>query len=98
MMRIFRLGNSYIWVFVVFAALFVGIGMIGRNPRVAVLLMPITVGSMLICELQSGIALDSWWQAKYPKGTWQYAALTIWHAFVTTAFSAMAWYVWATFP
>ena len=90
-MPILQSGRSYIWLFFVFAAFFVGVGMLGGMPKIAVLSMPILIGGILACELQSGIALDSWWRAKYEKGTWQYTALVIWHAVGTILLGVLAW-------
>ncbi len=42
--------------------------------------MPACMAYILACELLSGIALDGWWRASHPKGTWQYRALITWHA------------------
>ena len=95
-MPILKRDKSYVWLFVVFFVFFVGIGMIGNNLRVAALSLPIVVGAILICELQSGIALDSWWRAKFEKGTWQYSALIAWHALGTLALSVMAWFFWTS--
>jgi hypothetical protein len=90
-MRIFQHGKSYVWIFFVFAVFFVGFGMIGKDPKLAAFSMPILIGGILVCELQSGIALDSWWRAKYERGSWQYTALVIWHVFVTILLSILAW-------
>jgi hypothetical protein len=63
MMAIFKPGKSYIWLFAVYAAFFVGVGMVGHNITLAIISMPIMIGFILAGEIISGVALDSWWRA-----------------------------------
>jgi hypothetical protein len=96
-MRIFKQDVSYIGVFAVFAVFFVGVGMIGGNRRLAALSLPMVIGGILICQLLSGIALESWWRAKYEKGTCQYSALIACHTHLgTLAQSVAAWFLWTS--
>jgi hypothetical protein len=87
----FEHGKSYIWLFPIFAALFFGGFALGNaafnNPNWFIITMPLFVAFLLLGELRSGVALDSWWRATYPKGSWQYQALIAWHI---TAGIAMA--------
>jgi hypothetical protein len=89
-MRIFHQGRSYVWIFFVWAAFFVGVGVLGANLRFAIASMPAVIGSLLAGEVVSGVALDSWWRATYPKGCWQYTALIAWHTLAFILFLAVA--------
>jgi hypothetical protein len=53
--------------------------------------VPATILLMLLSELWSGIALDSWWRASYPKGNWQYLAVLASQAVVFFIFSLIAY-------
>jgi hypothetical protein len=79
----FEHGKSYLWLFPIYALLFLGgfalCGAVG-NFSWGILTMPIFIACLLVCELRSGVALDSWWRASHPKGSWQYQASVIWHA------------------
>ena len=102
------LGKSYIWIFWIFVAVYIALGsgvavFQAAHPEsecVAVfififsvpILIPIVTAFMLVLEIRSGIALDSYFQAKYPRGTGQYQALLAWHAFALIALT-----VWAAF-
>lgn len=90
-----KLGKSYIWVFLVFTAAFIILGfgqtLLRRgHPEYVVVLMPIVIGFVLISEIRSGIAIDSWWLAKYTKETWQYKALLAWHGVGLTVLTVAA--------
>jgi hypothetical protein len=92
----FRLeyGKSYIWAFPIYALLFVG-GFALCNAlgdvKWAILAMPAFVAPVLLCELRSGVALDSWWRASYRKGDWQYAAILAWHTIGLVLLLAMSY-------
>ena len=88
------IGNGYIWIFCIFAVVFIFIGVIGAalkftNPKYAIVLFPILFGFILISEIRSGVALDSWWRAKFGKGTWQYAGLIALHSFAFVMVTAI---------
>lgn len=88
------IGNGYIWIFCIFAALFIFVGVIGAalkftDPKYAIMLFPVMFGFILISEIRSGIALDSWWRAKFGKGTWQYAGLITLHSFAFVMFTVI---------
>jgi hypothetical protein len=89
------LGKSYLWLFwIVFAAFVVlvfGPVVFKLQPQVyAIVLLPLEMGLILVSEIRSGVALDSWWRAKYARGTWQYKALVAWHSFALIVFTVMA--------
>ncbi|MFO0916963.1 MAG: hypothetical protein U0872_01445 [Planctomycetaceae bacterium] len=87
----FKQGKSYVWLWLIFGGVFLGPGILcitlGSIPW-SVLTMPVCLAYLLTCELRSGIALDSWWRASYPRGTWQYRALIAWHAAAAVLFLA----------
>jgi hypothetical protein len=89
-----KLGRSYLWWFLVFAAFWAG-GMASwaflGGRFWAVLTLPALMAFVLSCELRSGVALDSWWRASYVKGTWQYRALVAWHAIGLVVFLGLSW-------
>lgn len=95
-MPIFQHGRSCIWIFFVYAVFFVAVGMVGGNLRAVALSMPIVMGGILLVELHSGIALDSYWRAMHKKGTWQYTALVLWHTAATIVFSIAACVFWTS--
>ena len=72
----FERGRSYLWLFPVFCVLFVGgfaLSEVVFGTFVwGSITLPIFVAGMLICQLRSDYALDGWWHANYPKGSWQY--------------------------
>jgi hypothetical protein len=69
--------------------------MIGGNTTLAVLSLPVLIGGILVCELQSGVALDSWWRAEHERGTGQYSILVTWHAFGMIMLCVLAWLFWS---
>ena len=95
---IFELNKSYIWIFAIFCPIFLVSGMIifpfsGNNSfRIGVCELIVMIGFILFSEIRSGIAIDSWWRAVYPKGTWQYQGVIAWQSFGILAFSILA--VW----
>lgn len=85
------LGKSYLWLFGLCAALLITSavisGLVFGRPDFGFIIVPCTLTFVLISELRSGIAIDSWWRAKYAKRTWQYQALVTWHAIASLAFT-----------
>ncbi len=89
-------GKSYLWLFGVFAVCLIG-GMAlstaaAGNPRWAILAMPVLIVFILVSELRSEVALDSWWRATHPKGGWQYNAILGWHVATILFFSWFAYF------
>lgn len=84
----FQPGESYLWLFAVFALIFVA-AIVGVGVLAAVVL-PTLMAVMLTCELRSGVALDSWWRASHPRGTWRYNVSITMHAVWAVAFTAFA--------
>ena len=87
----FRLGESYIWLFVVFLVVFLGsaafcLAVFGSF-KFAALTMPVFAAYLLACQIRSGVALDSWWQAKYQRGDTMYSVLLAWYAFAVVLIS-----------
>jgi hypothetical protein len=58
--------------------------------------LPAFLAFLLLCELRSGVALDSWWKASHLKGTWQYRGLIAWHSLATALFLVIAYVIIAT--
>jgi hypothetical protein len=56
-----------------------------------ILMLPAEVALLVICQVRSGVALDSNWDASYARGTWQFRGLIAWEMFVAIFFVA-AWY------
>ena len=79
-----QVGKSYLWGFPVFVVFFIACIAIAASFghfHLGIVAMPAFAIVMLSSELRSGVALDSWWRATYPKGTWQYRALIGWQLF-----------------
>jgi len=75
-------GRSYLWLFFVYIVLFFGgVALCEAVGRVnwGIFTMPAFLAFLLLCEFRSGVALDSWWRARYLKGRWQYRATLAWH-------------------
>jgi hypothetical protein len=88
-------GKSYLWLFPIHLVLFAaGFGLCGAfgNATWGIVTMPLFIAFLMICELRSGIALDSWWRAAHPKGRWQYQAILAWQAFALVWFLAIAYF------
>jgi membrane-bound ClpP family serine protease len=93
-MALFQQGKSYLWMFPIFGVLFFGgvalcVQTVG-NPGWGILTLPGFLMFVLGAEIRSGVALDSWWRATYPRGTSRYRALLLWQAVVTVLATAMA--------
>ena len=75
-------GRSYIWLFPVYLVLFFGcvaLCVANGHENWGMLFLPVFAAFLLLCELWSGVALDSWWRATHLKGSWQYRAVLAWH-------------------
>jgi hypothetical protein len=82
-MFILKHGRSYVWLFAVFLALFLGGNVLCElvgHAGWGIITMPAFITLLVLCELWSGVALDSWWRASYLKGSRQYQAMLIWHS------------------
>lgn len=87
-------GRSYLWLFAVYLALFLGgLALCEALGHFAwgVVTMPAFLTFVLLCEFRSGVALDSWWRAVHLKGSWQYRALLAWHALGAVLFSLLSY-------
>jgi len=76
-----ELGQRYIFLFYVYMLLFL-VGMatyVITNAKVVVgfllLAVPTMIAFVLVSQIRSGIALNSYWVAKYPRGTSAYRLL-----------------------
>ena len=87
--------RSYLWLFPVFCALFFGgfavCGLLG-NYKWGIVILPTFLAGLLSSEVSSGIALDSWWRASHPRGSWQYLALVAWHTLGFVLFVFFAYF------
>jgi hypothetical protein len=92
----FELGKSYLGLFAIYIGLFLGAfplsALVTGRPNWGILIMPIFIAGMLVCELRSGVALDSWWRASHPRGTGTYQALVAWHSFAVVLFSVFSYF------
>ena len=89
-----HLGRSYLWLFALYTALFLGgfcLAEAAGSPQWGAVTMPIFMALLLLAELRSGVALDSWWFARYPRGHALYRALVLYHALGVVLFCVMAW-------
>ncbi len=82
----FEHGKSYVWVFVVFFVLWLGLILIAgafqlsfRSIKPFLFLLPSMLLFVLVLELRSKVALDSWWVARHPAGTRMYSIMIVWH-------------------
>lgn len=86
-------GKSYLWIFPIFAVVFssgCAVCAAFGNPGFGFVILPAFGAFLLFCQCRSGIALDSWWRATYPKGSWQYQAVIAWQILAITAFLIMS--------
>ncbi len=95
----FILGRSYVWIFfAIFLPLWIGgmvaIARVWMPPLTVAMLLPAMLLFILTSELRSGIALDSWWRAKYVRGTTLYRLLIAWHLVAMLAFSTLVILGW----
>ena len=77
--------SSYLWLFPIFVVIFVAAVatsiLITGNPGWGFFVMPLWLVGSIALQAHSGIALDSWWRARHPKGTTMYTALIAWQVF-----------------
>ncbi len=88
----FEYGRSYLWLFPIYAALFIsGFALCEAvgHANWGILTLPAFLAFLLLCELGSGIALDSWWRDRHLKGSWQYRAILAWHGVALVIFSIL---------
>jgi hypothetical protein len=83
-------GRSYLWLFAVFAAPFLGSIAFGHE-RWGMPAMLLFLVFVLCSELRSQVALDSWWRATHSKGTARYYALITWHTIGIGLFAVMSY-------
>jgi hypothetical protein len=78
-MRLLKPGTSYLWLFLLFVVIFLAGFMVSivffGVPKFGLTVLPVFGALLLLCQIHSGVALDSWWRAKYERGCWQYRAL-----------------------
>jgi hypothetical protein len=93
-MALFHYGKSYLWLFLVYAGLFCGsfklCDWVFGNFSLGFLTMPAFMVFLLGSEMRSGVALDSWWQARHLRGSWQYRAMLTWQAVAAVAMLAFS--------
>jgi len=91
--------RSYLYILIAYGVIFLfamTLGVIGYfNYAFPIIVTTMTMlfAFLLISQLRSGIALDSWWIAKYRRGTWQYTGLIAWNCFgliLSIVFSAVS--------
>ncbi len=86
--------RSYLWLFAVYAALFIGgcvLCEVFGHPNWGIITLPAFMTLLLVCELRSGLSLDSWWRASYRRDQWQYRATVAFHSLGVVLFSVMAY-------
>ena len=91
--------RSYIailWSYMAFFAASMVLCFVGFA-RVCFLIMGITMPALMLgllaLQIRSGIALDSWWVARHPKGTWQFSALIAWQLLGVVLMLGMVYYM-----
>ena len=78
-----------------FAAFMMAVAALGNfriGVNIVVITMPAMVLALLALQLRSGIALDSWWVALHPKGTWQFWAIIAWQVVGLILMGVMAYF------
>lgn len=79
--------RSYVSIFVVYAIFFVAAMAFGSAGYMDAMFtfvaisLPAYILFLLVSQVRSGIALDNWMVARYPRGTWQFAAIITWNGF-----------------
>ncbi|MEJ7639275.1 MAG: hypothetical protein WKF75_15190, partial [Singulisphaera sp.] len=80
----------YIWLFAIFTASFLGgnarFGLVGHDGW-GMLILPAFITLLTLCELWSGVALDSWWRARYLKGSEEYWVVLALQSVLAVVFS-----------
>jgi hypothetical protein len=84
-------GLLFIFVTMVISAFAVG------NPSLSTISFPILGAILLASELRSGVALDGYMCAKYPKGTSQFGRAVAWRVVWVIGMTAMSYVVVANF-
>jgi hypothetical protein len=85
--------RRYFWLFLVYAALVTPGAILfvaAQNLFWFALASHVCISYTAVCEVRSKVALNRWWMAKYPKGTWQYRALLAQHFFAAVLTLAVA--------
>jgi hypothetical protein len=93
----FVLNGDYSWIFLIFFGVFVGVGMplfAFGHPLYAIISLPILGAFLLVSQIRSGIALDSFWRARYPRESWQFKAILALNVFGFVLTAVLAWYFW----
>jgi len=90
----FEQDKSYLWLLLVYCAVFptaflVSKMLVGVHDWGFVVL-PLFVFYLMACQIRSGVALDGWWRATYPRGTSGYRALLVWESIVLVIAACMA--------
>jgi hypothetical protein len=88
--RLFCPGESYIWVMFIFWGITLSLAWFADKPNLATWTFPAFIGVIVICELQSGVALDSWARAKHERGGRYYGTMIAWHLFALVIFLIIA--------
>ena len=96
-MTILKKDKSYIWVFFVFAAIWVALSLVLLPMRLIeskhlVFGLPGLFAILLIVQLVSGVALDSKWRATIVKGTWQFTGIIAMQVLVLLILCVMAYF------
>ncbi len=95
-MHRFEQGKSYFWLFpsyaFVFAMGFVIAFWLG-DIRWGIVATPVALAYVVASEWWSGVAIDSWGNANYLRGSWQYRALVMWHGFAVVAFAVFSYFL-----
>src|ERR1700733_5893267 len=86
--------KSYLRLFGLFAALILGGTIISimahRRPLWVFDILPVFALFLLVSQLRSGIALDSFWVAAHKSGTGMYKVLIAWNFLIAVLMLAMA--------
>jgi hypothetical protein len=89
----FERGKSYLYLFPVVMLLvlssFAAAAGLGY-PDWGFLVMPAFIAYLLASEIESGVALDSFWRAKYARGGDEYRLIILWHCVALVLFLAMS--------
>jgi hypothetical protein len=75
-------GESYRWLCFANVGLYIAATMVSvatKNFIWCAMTIHVCILYLVVCEVWSRVALDSWWVASYLQGTWQYRAMLAWH-------------------
>ena len=93
-------GKNYTWIFwaffVAMVILTVGLTAIRVSIKPVTPLLPLFMLFVVVSEIRSRVALDSWWVATYAAGSPMYRFLVVWHILGFVGLTALVVFILLT--